>query len=67
MFKFHPVTSVGIHALDSSSMAGLFGHAFARFFETLGQQWEREAPFFETLEQEWERERGEIVEYGEKL
>jgi hypothetical protein len=52
MFEFHPVTSVGIHAPDSS-LPGLFGHAVAPFFETLGQQ---EAPFFETLEQEWERE-----------
>jgi len=36
---------------------GLFGHAVAPFFQTLGQQCEREAPFFQTLEQEWERER----------
>jgi len=51
MFKFHPVTNVGIHG------PGLFGHAVAPFFQTLGQQCEREAPFFQTLEQEWERER----------
>jgi hypothetical protein len=52
---------------DSSSMPGLFGHSVVPFFQTLGQQCEREAPFFQTLEQEWERERGEILEDGEKL